>query len=422
MEDKRDFFYIDKLEITDFKCFKEKQELQFDNENNKNRWTIILGDNATGKTTVLKILDTLYIDEFEVDEKSNIYFPKFLNGNRDFVKESDIIGKTELKIYLKNSEGKTLELNYLDSASYNDDLNTFLLSYGASRRMSKNPNFSSSRNAGVNSLFDQNVELINVEEWYFKKDYELQITPDIDKPKVKKQLDLIKKILIDFLPEVLDLRTNKVKDKKNIQDPDFVLEVQINENEWISLRDLSFGYQTITALLVDIAANMMTRYRESENPLHEPVIILIDEIDLHLHPKWQRTVIDKLTEHFPKAQFIVTAHSPLIAQAAEDKNANIVVCRKEGDKIVIDNSPESVKGWRVDQILTSELFDVGSSRSKSTQDHIDEYIKLKGRENLNPEQSTRLEELTLIVGEAYSKNTNQELDKKLQYFANRFLK
>ena len=115
----------------------------------------------------------------------------------------------------------------------------------------------------------------------------------------------------------------------------------------------------------DIASKMMEQYPNSDNPLKEPAIILIDEIDLHLHPKWQRTVIDKLSQHFPKAQFIATSHSPLIVQAALDKKANIVVCRKEGDKVVIDNNPDEVKGWRIDQILTSDLFELSSSKSIS---------------------------------------------------------
>jgi predicted ATP-binding protein involved in virulence len=150
---------------------------------------------------------------------------------------------------------------------------------------------------------------------------------------------------------------------------------------------------------------------------------LIDEIDLHLHPKWQRTVINKLSHHFPKAQFIVTAHSPLIVQAAQDRNANIVVCRKEGDKVVIDNNPESVKGWRIDQILTSDLFEVESPRSKETQKAVDDYIKLKGKKNLAKSDLEKLESLSPLVQEVYGqKKEETELDIKLKKFAEKYLK
>lgn len=63
--------------------------------------------------------------------------------------------------------------------------------------------------------------------------------------------------------------------------------------------------------------------------------MLVDEIDLHLHPKWQRTIIRYLTDIFTSTQFIVTAHSPLIVQAVID--ANVILLQREEDHVVIHN-------------------------------------------------------------------------------------
>ncbi len=112
---------------------------------------------------------------------------------------------------------------------------------------------------------------------------------------------------------------------------------------------------------------------------------------MHLHPKWQRTVIDKLSQHFPKAQFIATSHSPLIVQAALDKKANIVVCRKEGDKVIIDNDPEEVKGWRIDQILTSDLFELSSSKSVSFEEMRNEKTNILLKNKLTDLDKERLD-------------------------------
>src|SRR5262249_6452698 len=125
-------------------------------------------------------------------------------------------------------------------------------------------------------------------------------------------------------------------------------------------------------------------------------VVLVDEIDLHLHPRWQREVIGFLTERFPNTQFIVTSHSPLIVQAAAD--ANIALLRREGDHVVIDNDPETLRGWRVDQILTSDLFGLPTARPPD-----EEKLLLRRKELLTKARLTRadrkeLEELNDRLG------------------------
>jgi predicted ATP-binding protein involved in virulence len=129
---------------------------------------------------------------------------------------------------------------------------------------------------------------------------------------------------------------------------------------WVPLRQLGYGYQTLIAWMVDFAGRMVERYPDSADPLGEPAVVLVDEVDLHLHPRWQRKLIGHLTEYFPNTQFIATAHSPLVVQAAA--GANLAVLRREGDHVVIDNDVEAVRGWRVDQVYTSELFGLESAR------------------------------------------------------------
>ena len=92
------------------------------------------------------------------------------------------------------------------------------------------------------------------------------------------------------------------------------------------LSGLSLGYQTTLTWIVDLALRLYDRYPDSSNPLAEPGIVLIDNIDLHLHPRWQRRMMADITRLFPAVQFIATAHSPLIVQAAE--NAKLVVLRE----------------------------------------------------------------------------------------------
>ena len=83
------------------------------------------------------------------------------------------------------------------------------------------------------------------------------------------------------------------------------------------LAQLSDGYQTILAIVLDLIIRYAYLFYEGD-PLEGNAAVCIDEIDLHLHPRWQRTILPQLTSLFPGTQFIVTTHSPIVVQAAID--------------------------------------------------------------------------------------------------------
>lgn len=151
------------------------------------------------------------------------------------------------------------------------------------------------------------------------------------------------------------------------------------------------------AWVTDFVSRMVERYPDSENPLAEPAVCLVDEIDLHLHPVWQRKVIGYLSERFPNTQFIVTAHSPLVVQAAASANANIAVLVRstetdaDGNHYVeIRNNPEDVRNWRLDQILTSDLFGMSSARPAEVEQLFDRKHSLLAKDKLTKAEQDEL--------------------------------
>jgi len=166
------------------------------------------------------------------------------------------------------------------------------------------------------------------------------------------------------------------------------------------LHELSLGYKTLIAWMVDFAKGLLDRYPDSPDPLAEPAVCLVDEIDLHLHPKFQRTIIKFLTETFPNTQFIVTAHSPLIVVAAEERpiDANIILLKREGDQTVVVNEPVDVSKWSVDQILNSDLFGHISVRSEPLTKLRSERDTLLGKSKLTKKDNVRLAELDEKIG------------------------
>ena len=89
----------------------------------------------------------------------------------------------------------------------------------------------------------------------------------------------------------------------------------------LDVRQLSDGERGLLALVFDLARRLSLANPELDNPLRDgKAVVLIDELDLHLHPRWQRTVVEKLTKTFPNCQFIATTHSPqIIGEVSPDK-------------------------------------------------------------------------------------------------------
>jgi small GTP-binding protein len=111
------------------------------------------------------------------------------------------------------------------------------------------------------------------------------------------------------------------------------------------------------------------------SPLSIAGIVLIDEVDLHLHPTWQRYILSQLQSAFPNIQFIVTTHSPLVLGATPEVQV-IVLKRGDNDQAIALTDLPSIRGWRVDQLLTGAPFDVSSPYDLVTERLTIKYAKL----------------------------------------------
>lgn len=390
--------YFLTLEIENYRCFKEKQVLDLsDGEGNWKKWTVILGDNGTGKSSLLELLASSEMEELSAYARGSIYVPKsYMRGDNDKPSENTGRGicKIGLNIYwlVGNTYSETINRNYINGAkgdqpTYIDErlINLQCFGYGANRKIGSTT-LSEALNKNSETLFDENAKLINAEEWLLQLDYAASKDSKVKRLASYKR-DRVKQILIDLLPDIDDIRFTEPT-KKTLKS---FVEFQTFFG-WISIHQLSLGYKTMVAWMVDLAARMFERYPDSDNPLGEPAIVLVDEIDLHLHPKWQRKIFEYLSDKFPQTQFIVTAHSPLVVQSAP-VDANIVLLRKDGDHVVIDNEQSSVQKWRLDQILTSDLFGIESARGIDVERKLEERKNLLSRKGLSEEEKARLKEL-----------------------------
>ncbi len=349
--------YLKELRIKNIKCFKDTHKISFAKPNGEAyQWNVILGNNNTGKTTILKVISSLEPELAKTDkgkdyspattidrEIKNSYNISSKLGEISswfFYADHDNNSEIEGEIYILVSESvneNNLLFNSLDKS--------FFAGYGTSRKMSETN--ISNNNLEINNcqgIFSDKIEYTNAEEWLLQLDYGQKNNVK----EVKAIFSKIKNIIITgLLPDVKDIELISEIDNETNAIQNYVL--FHTDYGKVRLRELGYGYQSTLTWVVDLAKKMFEKYPKLDNPLTGSAIVLVDEIDLHLHPDWQRKLIGYLSKIFPNVQFIVTAHSPLIIQSADD--INLIILEKNEDNIHIRQEFGTFQGWTIEEIL-----------------------------------------------------------------------
>jgi hypothetical protein len=410
--------YFQSLSVKNIRCFgAEEQVLNLtDKDGQPAKWTLLLGDNGTGKTTLLQCLAipqwdvffSMYREMYGASPPTGTmrFSPSLLEPSRSFTSEFLI------RLTVTPDPDGTRRFNDSPLVEITSRRNTFNISdritekfkifgYGPIRRLSTSAEEASPAAA---SLFNDEAMLRNPRIWLRELDYAAAKAASEKSSIAESQrakFDMVCSVLIDLLPDVSDIRITSPTRERPEPDVEFC-----TCYGWVPLGGVAYGYQSLVAWVVDFASRLIDAYPDSPHPLHEPAICLVDEIDLHLHPSWQREVMSYLSERFPKTQFIATAHSPLIVQAAPTVNANVAVLRRVRgepfDHVEIDNDPEMIRGWRLDQILASDLFSTTRGpvplREPGLQKKIDERRRLLAKGKLTSKDRKRIQELEKEIG------------------------
>ncbi len=438
--------YFASLEIENIKCFGEKQSLDLrDSEGKISRWTLILGDNGVGKTTLLKCLswmkpvkvpppppppNTEFPEddkkkEGEINEDKDVEIKPLMDDFDDELEFEQLIRvgnnvKTKISgtfandVYLgqipseeslvtvamnfEKKDGK-LEVITPEFAKLQKFNSPTVFAYSASRHMALKNFEKSDIKDPLSNLFSTSADLYDAEEVLSNLNY-ASISETIENQKSGNEgkegkatalLIKVKQILKDLLPDIEStdwIIINPPLSKTGARTGNLV-EIQTPYGK-VPLFELSLGYKTMLAWTVDLALRMLWRHPEIDKPLDEPAVVIVDEIDLHLHPKWQRIIRAYLTTHFKNTQFICTAHSPIMAQSSDSENLSVL--NKFGNEVHIENNPSIVRGWRIGQVVTSDLFGI-SERSPEIEKEVNDRRSLLDKENPTKEDEEKLKRL-----------------------------
>ena len=158
----------------------------------------------------------------------------------------------------------------------------------------------------------------------------------------------------------------------------FVLSVNTEggKRETLEIAQLSGGYRIMLALVADLARRMAQGNPHLDNPLESEAVVLIDEVDLHLHPKWQQRVLSDLLRTFPNAQFIVSTHSPQVLTTV--KPEHVVELYREGVSVFAGGAAGHTYGATAGDVLTVVMGTEERPPGNEFVNALNEYMRLVG--------------------------------------------
>lgn len=343
--------YLKSIRLINIRCFKSV-EINFDLEGANNRkWTVILGENGTGKSTILKACALLMAGSDALVELENDPASWVRKGET----HGSIVGRIEtaegeereIALEFSTDEGvseflhrSSDSLERLNDALKHSDRNYPVFAYGASRRLSGEKSFGKSeyrhpRARAMASLFDRDAPLNPLEQWAM----------DLDYRSGGEEMDTVRKVLSDFLPQLTFDSIDKDSRQLMFQTADGL----------VPLGALSDGYQNVAAWVGDLLYQISEIFRDYKQPLKARGLLIIDEIDLHLHPKWQRQLLDFLDKQLPNMQLLVTTHSVVTAQ--QTPQHSLFYCIREGKKppqvVAFEGDPGKLL---LNQLILTEAF------------------------------------------------------------------
>lgn len=342
--------YLHRVQIKNFRAIHD-MTLDFSDGEASRRWTVLLGDNGCGKSSVLKAI-ALVLAGSEA-------LPDLLGEVDDWIRNGQL--RAEITLTFATAEGDARKahlvinrgarrdlvlkdnaagLEQLDNAIAKAERNYFVAGYGAFRRppshdSSNSQSYGVKRSANVATMFSASRELVSLQQWAI----------DLDYRRGSEGLGIVADALNKLLPTMEFARIDK-------QTRQLVMRTLDGD---VTLSNLSEGYQAMAAWTGDILYRMSEIFKDWKQPLHARGLLLIDEMDLHLHPLWKRKFVDFLNDAFPNLQIIATTHSPLSVQQC-GKGELYVIQRDERAGPVLTPFGGDPSKMRLSELFLSPLI------------------------------------------------------------------
>jgi predicted ATP-binding protein involved in virulence len=333
--------------------------LEFINDDSQKPPVIIItGENGTGKTIVLDAIRGVLLgyqgglNKDIIRDKTNFSLNSTINFNsKDYEVISEKLEDNKGFRVINKKESFTIIANSF--VSLNKEKNSWIANYWTSKSDNSNYKLPSLQSLepkmyleGALNGIQSNIEVLKLITYF---DY----LKTSESPKEKKEGEF----LFDTLKKIIKL--SLIEGEFRYVERKTLMPIVSQNGFDVSLDKLSSGNLYLIQRMMSLLGQMYSVYVLNDLKLEEmlltPGLLLIDEAENHLHPKWQKTFLNSILNIFPNLQIIITTHSPFIVSSVE--NSKVFVCKSERDHSVIVDETDVYSNKPIEEILQSEVFD-----------------------------------------------------------------
>lgn len=398
-------YRLTEVRIRNVRCF-ESVSINLVENGEPRKWAVILGDNGVGKTTLLRCIAMGLCDE---SSAAGLLRDIYGDWNRKCGEER-LPAEIELKLSDGTNELRILTEIVQQGSGYSriqqrafingseDDFpwgDIFACGYGAARRSF------ATRDVVEYATIDAVYTLFNYDQSLQNPELVLRRLLGKNggsKPSSANDQNDEVEPLLDSVASVLQLKPGSIALTSS------GLLISGPWGEFQPVGGLGDGYQATLSWITDFLGWGML-YDEARSLKNVSGIVLIDELEQHLHPRWQRQIIKLLRAQFPNVQFITTTHTPMCAIGTTDLDAGecelIKLEREEGRVVVVENLAPP-RGQRADQVLTSFLFELPTTSDDYTLGKIVELNRLEVEDDRSQAQEEQMQTLRRELHKIFS--------------------
>jgi energy-coupling factor transporter ATP-binding protein EcfA2 len=394
--------YLSRIVIRNVRAFEDLEISLASAKEAAATWTLFTGENGTGKTTLLRCIAMGLSGETGASGLLSELYGEWL---RDYSKPAEVTLELEELNGARTKHVVTTKVSHTPSGEYNVKQqkskqfppgDVFICGYGIGRGVFGTKSYDSySTIDSVYSLFNYAADLQN---------------PELVVRRIKDQ-GVEEAVLLNWINEMLMLPPGATKLGRS------GITVSGPWGSDITLGALGDGHQGTVTLICDLLHWSLLFDEAIFKQGKLKGIVIIDQLEEHLHPRWQRAMVRLLREQFPGLQFIATTHSPLCAAGTADlpeDQYKLFLLRQESKGVRALSLP-SLKGWRADQVLTSEAFGLLTSRDESTEEQLKRLSELESKTERTKEEEDRYQKILAALDREAPPAAEDAREAKIQH-------